>query len=195
MSEAKPTVAPEAAKTIRPGGNIGMVGGGQLGKMFAHAATTMGYKVSVFCGSESEPAAQVASSRVTGALDDVSKIDAFAKPCDVITYEFENIPAETIARCRQHAPTFPDPSVLAIAQDRELEKSTFARAGLPVTPFRSLTTGVSNTSTGVSFASTRGSNAGAQEPTPVDEITDFASQHGWPVIVKTSRSGYDGKGQ
>lgn len=154
---------------IRPGATIGMVGGGQLGKMFANAASAMGYRVVVFCESEVEPAAQVATFCVTGRLDDAAKVDEFASLCDVITYEFENIPAETIERCRRQAPTYPDHGVLAIAQDREIEKTTFQNASLPVTPFR-----------------------------PVEsksQIAEFASEHGWPVIVKTSRSGYDGKGQ
>ena len=157
------------ARKILPGQTIGMVGGGQLGRMFAVAAAAMGYRVVVFCGSATEPAAQVATEVITGALDDAAAIDRFASLCDVITLEFENIPAETIARCNHHAPTYPAASVLATAQDRLWEKNALRDAGLPVTPFVSVT----------------------DEPS----LLRAADQFGWPIIVKTSRSGYDGKGQ
>lgn len=154
---------------ILPGSTIGMVGGGQLGRMFAMAAAKLGYRVGVFCGSSDEPAADVASFTVCGPLDDHSAIENFARRCDVITLEFENIPADTIAVCGRHAPTFPDARVLAIAQDRLLEKSTLRDAGLPVTP----------------FAAVRNAQ----------QTCDAAQSLGWPLIVKTQRSGYDGKGQ
>ena len=146
-----------------------MVGGGQLGRMFAMAAMQMGYNVVVFCGSPDEPAGQVATSTVCGDLRDRQTVESFARQCDVITLEFENIPAETMQWCSDFAPTHPSHQVLATAQDRLIEKQTFADAGLQVTPF-----------------------------SPVDSaesVCGFADQHGWPVIVKTARSGYDGKGQ
>ncbi|MEM6776746.1 MAG: 5-(carboxyamino)imidazole ribonucleotide synthase [Planctomycetota bacterium] len=154
---------------IPPGATIGMVGGGQLGRMFAIAAAQMGYRVSVFCGSSDEPAAQVATTTVCGPLSDYSAVEAFAKTCDVITLEFENIPAETIALCSKFAPTYPSATVLAISQDRGVEKRTLAEAGLDVTPHRL----VSDSDSAIAAA---------------DEL-------GWPLIVKTCRSGYDGKGQ
>ncbi len=146
-----------------------MVGGGQLGRMFAIAAMQMGYDVVVFCHSGDEPAAKVATRSVTGDLLDRDTVDRFAGQCDVISLEFENIPAETIAWCGQHAPTHPSAEVLATAQDRLLEKQTLSAAGLAVTP----------------FASVRGGG----------DVSRFAADHQWPVIVKTARSGYDGKGQ
>ncbi len=87
--------------SVLPGSTIGMVGGGQLGRMFAMAAASMGYEVVVFCESLDAPAAQVAHRVVVGKLDDRDAVDQFAKQCDVITLEFENIPAETMARCSQ----------------------------------------------------------------------------------------------
>ncbi|MEE2936066.1 MAG: NAD(P)-dependent oxidoreductase, partial [Planctomycetota bacterium] len=75
-----------------PGSTLGMVGGGQLGRMFAMAASTMGYDVVVFCDSADDPAAQVAHRHVIGPLDDHNTIDRFAEQCDVISLEFENIP-------------------------------------------------------------------------------------------------------
>lgn len=157
------------ARPVLPGATIGMVGGGQLGRMFAIAAAQMGYQVVVFCQHESDPAAQVAHRVVTGPLDDSDAVDRFATGCDVISLEFENIPAGTIARCSDHAPTFPAASVLATAQDRELEKTTFRDAGLPVTPFAAVDDG--------------------------DSLREIGRELGWPMIVKTATSGYDGKGQ
>lgn len=146
-----------------------MVGGGQLGRMFAIAAAQMGYQVVVFCEHETEPAAQVAHRVVTGRLDDEDAVDRFASGCDVISLEFENIPAATIERCSGYAPTFPAASVLATAQDRELEKTTFRDAGLPVTPFAPVHDG--------------------------ETLREASRVLGWPMIVKTATSGYDGKGQ
>jgi 5-(carboxyamino)imidazole ribonucleotide synthase len=157
------------AKIIQPGGTIGMVGGGQLGRMFAQAAASMGYHVVVFCESIDTPAAQVAHRTVVGKLDDQEKVHQFASQCDVITLEFENIPAETMRLCSEHAPTYPAASVLAIAQDRLVEKTTLRDAGLPVTPFQ-----------------------------PVHDAASLAQASttlGWPLVVKTTRDGYDGKGQ
>jgi len=146
-----------------------MVGGGQLGRMFAIAAVRMGYRVGVFCGSSDEPAVDVASFTVCGPLDDHSAIENFARRCDVITLEFENIPSETISVCEKHAPTYPSANVLAIAQDRLREKTTLRDAGLPVTPFAPVI------------------NA--------EQTCAAAETLAWPLIVKTQRSGYDGKGQ
>ncbi|TWT94586.1 5-(carboxyamino)imidazole ribonucleotide synthase [Stieleria varia] len=154
---------------ILPPATIGMVGGGQLGRMFAHAAMTMGYDVVVFCHSDDEPAAQVTRRVVCGALDDHDAVQRFAQQCDVITLEFENIPAETIRLCGQFAPTYPSHSVLATAQHRIIEKSTLSEAGLPVTPF-------------VAVHDT-------------ESLIAAANRFAWPIIVKTAQSGYDGKGQ
>ncbi|QDV43648.1 N5-carboxyaminoimidazole ribonucleotide synthase [Stieleria neptunia] len=154
---------------VMPGATIGMVGGGQLGRMFAIAAMQMGYDVVVFCGSPDEPAGQVATRTVVGDLLDHAVVSQFAQQCQVITLEFENIPAETIRWCSEFAPTYPSHHVLATAQDRLVEKTTFRDAGLAVTPYAAVD-----------------SAAG---------VGEFAEQHGWPVIVKTARSGYDGKGQ
>ncbi|MFK8110573.1 MAG: 5-(carboxyamino)imidazole ribonucleotide synthase [Rubripirellula sp.] len=166
MSQSVPEVSQQP---ILPGATIGMVGGGQLGRMFAMAASAMGYRVVVFCESEDAPAAQVAHGVVVGELDDQAAVQDFASQCDVITLEFENIPAETIARCGDFAPTYPAASVLATAQDRLLEKNTLRDAGLPVTPF--------------------------SEVHDADSLQRASEVLGWPMIVKTARSGYDGKGQ
>ncbi len=159
----------DSSASVLPGATIGMVGGGQLGRMFAMAAASMGYEVAVFCEGVDVPAAQVAHRVVVGKLDDRDAVDQFARQCDVITLEFENIPAETMARCGQFAPTYPAASVLATAQHRLVEKSTLRDAGLPVTPFA--------------------------EVHDAESLSTASQSLGWPLIVKTARSGYDGKGQ
>lgn len=152
-----------------PGSTIGMVGGGQLGRMFAVAAAALGYRVLIFTDSENSPASHVADQTFVGDLNDHDAIDRFAEQCDVITLEFENIPAATIARCRKFVPTYPSASVLATAQDRLIEKTTFRDAGLPVTPFRKVH--------------------------DTESLVAAGDELGWPLIIKTVRSGYDGKGQ
>lgn len=159
----------EDTNIVLPGGTIGMVGGGQLGRMFAIAAMQMGYDVVVYCDSADDPGAQVATRCVIGDLNDHQQLTAFAEQCDVISLEFENIPAQAIACCGQQAPTFPSHHVLATAQDRLIEKQTFRDAGLAVTPFLQVSSAA--------------------------DVAAFAERHAWPVIVKTARSGYDGKGQ
>lgn len=154
---------------VLPGATIGMVGGGQLGRMFALAASAMGYRVIVLADSDQSPAGQVAHEVVAGPLDNVEVIDRFASQCDVITLEFENIPAATIARCSEHAPTFPSASVLATSQDRLVEKGTLRDHDLPVTPFLPVS--------------------------DRESVLSAARELGWPLIVKTATAGYDGKGQ
>ncbi len=156
-------------KPLLPPATIGMVGGGQLGRMFAMAAASMGYEVVVFCHAENEPAAQVAHRCVFGRLSDADAVTRFAKQCDVITLEFENLSAQMIAQCSEYAPTYPSAKVLATAQDRLIEKTTLRNADLPVTPFA--------------------------EVDDRDSLITASKKLGWPMIVKTARSGYDGKGQ
>jgi 5-(carboxyamino)imidazole ribonucleotide synthase len=161
--------ADKSSDTQLPGSTIGMVGGGQLGRMFAVAAAALGYRVLIFTDSENSPASHVADQTFVGDLNDHDAIDRFAEQCDVITLEFENIPAATIARCRKFVPTYPSASVLATAQDRLIEKTTFRDAGLPVTPFRKVH--------------------------DTESLEAAGDELGWPLIIKTVRSGYDGKGQ
>lgn len=161
--------ADRSQQVFLPGATVGMVGGGQLGRMFAMAAASMGYDVVVFCDSDDDPAAQVAHRVVAGPLDNPALIDQFAQGCDVISLEFENIPAATIARCGEYAPTYPAASVLATAQDRLKEKTTFQDAGLPVTPLAHVS--------------------------DLESLLQAGETLGWPMVLKTARSGYDGKGQ
>ena len=156
-------------RVIYPGSTLGMVGGGQLGRMFALAASSMGYRVAVYCHDENEPAAQVAHRRFLGPIDDLNSAAEFATACDVVSLEFENIPVATMRTCQRHAPVRPGPELLRVAQDRGIEKRTLRDAGVPVTPFEIV----------------------ADAPS----ASQFADRHQWPIIVKTCRSGYDGRGQ
>ncbi len=159
----------EKSPVLMPGKTIGMVGGGQLGRMFAIAALRLGYEVIVLCDHEHDPAAQVCGRVVTGALTDEAIVERFARQCDVITLEFENIPAATMELCAKFAPVYPEAKVLATTQDRLHEKTTLQNAGLAVTPFMAVHDSQS--------------------------LIEAGEQLGWPLIVKTATSGYDGKGQ
>lgn len=165
MTEQKTTVPGK----VMPGRTIGMLGGGQLGRMFAMAAAQLGYRVIVFSDKANCPAATVAYQTIVGELTDHDRIDEFAAQCDIVTLEFENLPTEAVQYISTRVPVYPKPEVLRIAQDRRWEKQTFADAGLPVTPFRVV-------------------NNHADLRLAIEEL-------GLPVVLKTARDGYDGKGQ
>lgn len=155
--------------TVLPGGTIGMLGGGQLGRMFAMAAHQLGYHVLVFDAAAGGPAAQVADDVVVGEYSDTEALRRFAERCDVVTLEWENIPAETVETVAAHCPVHPAPAVLRVAQDRRREKGTLSGYGLPVTPFQAIDS--------------------------VEDLERAGESLGYPLVLKTSRSGYDGKGQ
>lgn len=152
-----------------PGAALGMLGGGQLGRMFALMAQAMGYRVVVFDREPNSPASQVANHTVLADFEDRGALDEFAALCDVVTLEWENIPTSAVRRVAETTPVYPSADVLQVAQDRRREKQTLADFGLPVTPFA-----------------------------PVESFEDAkqaAAEFGYPIVLKTSRSGYDGKGQ
>jgi 5-(carboxyamino)imidazole ribonucleotide synthase len=157
------------AHVVLPGGTIGMLGGGQLGRMFSMAAQQLGYHVIVFDAEVGSPAAQVADDAVIAKFDDTVALTAFASRCDVVTLEWENIPTATLEIVDKSAPVFPSAHVLRVAQDRRREKGTLAGFGLPVTPFLAV-------------------DSWADCLTAVDSL-------GLPLVIKTARCGYDGKGQ
>ena len=156
-------------KTLQPGSRIGMLGGGQLGRMFAHAAQRMGYHVRVL-SPEDGPACQVTSDAVCLAMEDPQAIESLAREVDVITLEFENIPLVAIQRAASITPVRPGELVLATSQHRVLEKTTLRDAGFPVTPFRAV-------------------------DSPEDLRAAAEELGGWELILKTANWGYDGKGQ
>ena len=129
-----PRPSPEAVeddhRTVPPGGVIGIVGGGQLGRMAALAAASLGYRCHVFCPQEGSPATEVACIATTGAYDDPSSLDAFASSVDVITYEFENLPVEAFRRMSARSPVRPHWRCLETTQNRVSEKGLRHRPGV-----------------------------------------------------------------
>lgn len=156
-------------KPILPGATIGVLGGGQLGRMFAMAARRMGYRVHTFSPDADTPTGQVSDVEVIAPYDDLDAVRRFAKAVHVVTFEFENVPAPTAQAAAEHAPVRPDGAVLHTTQHRIREKTFLANAGLPLTPFRVVTS--------------------------PDELTQAVSELGCPAVLKTADFGYDGKGQ
>jgi 5-(carboxyamino)imidazole ribonucleotide synthase len=155
--------------TVPPGSTIGIIGGGQLGRMLAVAAAQLGYRSHVYAPGASGPAGEVSAAWTQGAYDDVSTLRRFASACDVVTYEFENLPAEAIAAADDACPFHPPIEALRIAQDRALEKSFAARHAIPTAPWAAVDT--------------------------LDQLRQAVAAIGTPAILKTRRFGYDGKGQ
>lgn len=156
-------------RLVAPGSTIGILGGGQLGRMMAQAAASMGYHVHIYCPEENCPASEVAQKTTVAAYDDSQALREFAHDVDVVTYEFENIPYAPVAELADHVPVFPEPDILAICQHRVLEKQTINKFGIPTAPF--------------------------QPVTSYNELLTARDTLGLPGVVKTARMGYDGKGQ
>jgi 5-(carboxyamino)imidazole ribonucleotide synthase len=156
-------------KPVPPGGVIGIIGGGQLGRMLALAAARLGLKTCIYNDENHAPAFQVTPLQVAAAYDDRAMLTGFAQICDVITFEFENIPAETIEFLSGLKPVRPGLNALAVLQDRFAEKGFVESLGLHTAPFAEVNTDV-------------GARAGFERV-------------GGPGIIKTRRLGYDGKGQ
>lgn len=151
------------------GSTIGILGGGQLGRMLSVAASRLGFKTHVFEPGANPPAADVAHALTTAPYDDHTALTAFAQACDVVTFEFENVPTAALDVIEAHATIRPGREALRISQDRLIEKTFLQELGLQVAPFADV------------------SDAAAME-NAVEAI-------GAPSILKTRRFGYDGKGQ
>jgi len=154
---------------LAPNAMIGLVGGGQLGRMSAMAAARLGYRCHILTREADSPAAQVAHAVTISDYADPVSLRAFAAAVDVISFEFENVSAEGLALLDSLKPVRPAPSVLRISQDRVTEKSFLNDAGVATAPWLSV-----------------GSLA---------ELRDAAKRLGLPAVLKTTRLGYDGKGQ
>lgn len=154
---------------IQPGATIGVLGSGQLGRMFAIAARRMGYRVHTLSPDNDTPTGQVADLEVQAPYDDLDAVAAFAKNVAVVTFEFENVPAATAAAAEKFAPVRPGGAVLHTTQHRLREKTCLQMAGFPVTPFRAIR-----------------SHA---------ELQSALVELACPAILKTAGWGYDGKGQ
>ena len=157
------------ARVFLPGSTVGVMGGGQLGRMFAIAARRMGYRVHTFSPDEDTPTGQLADREVAARYDEAAAVRDFARGVDVLTFEFENIPTETIAWAAQHCAVRPSGRVLHLCQHRLREKQFLAAAGLPLPAFAHVT------------------SAG--------ELAEAVARIGLPSVLKTASFGYDGKGQ
>ena len=154
---------------ILPGSTLGVLGGGQLGRMFVIQARTMGYAVMVLDPDHRSPAGQLADIHLRAEYTDPAALDRLAAECAAVTTEFENVPAESLERLASRVRVRPPVAAVAIAQDRIAEKSFLERHGFPTAPFRPVT----------------------HEP----ELATAVAAIGTPALLKTSRLGYDGKGQ
>jgi 5-(carboxyamino)imidazole ribonucleotide synthase len=154
---------------IRPGATIGILGGGQLGRMLALAAAEYGLNAHVYTPEADAPAFAVAAHRTCAPYEDEAALMRFAKGCDAVTYEFENVPRRTAEIVGSLARLFPDAEALATTQDRLSEKTFVAGLGIATAPFRAV--------------------AGE------DDLRRALADLGRPAVLKTRRFGYDGKGQ
>jgi 5-(carboxyamino)imidazole ribonucleotide synthase len=154
---------------LKPGATIGILGGGQLARMLAKAGARLGLKSHVFSPVVDDPAFDVCAARSVAAFDDEEALARFADAVDVVTYEFENVPARTAAVLEARRPVRPNPKVLALTQDRLVEKHFIQSLGVETAPFADV------------------ENAGA--------LAHAVASIGRASILKTRRFGYDGKGQ
>src|SRR5256886_10166263 len=123
------------SRVIPPGSTIGVLGGGQLGRMFAMAARRLGYRVHTLAPDDDTPTGQVADVEINASYDDLDAVRAFAGGVDVVTFEFENVSAAAAAAAEAHAIVRPNGRALAVAQHRLREKTFLSELGVPVGPF------------------------------------------------------------
>jgi 5-(carboxyamino)imidazole ribonucleotide synthase len=154
---------------LEPGSTIGILCGGQLGRMTAMAAARLGYRTHVFANEDDAPAVQVSSAATIAPFGDSGAVARFAAAIDVATCEFENVPATALRRVAAGKPVLPSPAILEITQDRLREKNFLQSIGIPTTAFR--------------------------EIVDVVGLEKAAAELGRPAVLKTVRFGYDGKGQ
>src|ERR1700733_2454610 len=154
---------------LEPGAIIGILGGGQLGRMTALAAARLGYRTHIYTTEADSPGAQVTSLVTVASLDDQAALERFARVVDVVTYETENIPVEAVERILPHAPVYPGHEVLRVAQDRLREKDYLREIDVETAPYREVTSAAS--------------------------LGRAMRDLGGRAVLKTVRMGYDGKGQ
>ena len=154
---------------ILPGATIGVLGSGQLGRMFALAARELGYRIVIFSPDNDSPAGQIGDREFSNGYDDLDAVREFARLVQVVTFEFENVPSATTAAAAEFAPVRPDGRVLHITQHRLREKTFLSANGFPVTPFRRIQS--------------------------LEDLRNAARDLGLPAVLKTASFGYDGKGQ
>ena len=154
---------------IAPGGTIGILGGGQLGRMTALAAAQLGYRCHIFTPDVGGSAGQVSAAITNADYTNQEALETFANAIDVATYEFENIPVETINFLSERTSVRPGAKALSIAQDRGDEKAFLQGADIPIAAYRIVES--------------------------VDELEQALNALGRPAVLKSTRLGYDGKGQ
>jgi 5-(carboxyamino)imidazole ribonucleotide synthase len=156
-------------KTFPPGSTIGILGGGQLGRMTALAAARLGYRCHIFCPDADEPAVEVAAAHTQASFTDKAALESFAASVDVVTLEWENVPLAALDILRAKVPVYPSPEVLRVAQDREREKTFARKLGVGTADFVMVTSAA--------------------------ELQRAMTRFSLPAILKSARMGYDGKGQ
>jgi 5-(carboxyamino)imidazole ribonucleotide synthase len=154
---------------LAPGATIGILGGGQLGRMTAQAAASLGYRTHIYTPEANSPGSQVSDRATQAEYEDYEALKRFADAVDVITYEFENIPLEPVMKLAEMKPVRPSPRVLKITQDRLSEKEFVNRLGIATTRYRAV----------ASFQA----------------LAATVAEIGRPIVLKSTRMGYDGKGQ
>ena len=173
---ASPTTG-QALKPLLPGSTLGVLGGGQLGRMFVHAAQRMGYHTAVLDPDAQSPAGLVSHHHIPTDYLDAAGLQQLAALCQAVTTEFENVPADALAQLAATLPVSPAASAVAVAQDRAREKAHFVSCGVPVAPYAVIDTAEQLAALLAGTAST------------------LVVEHLLPGILKTARMGYDGKGQ
>jgi 5-(carboxyamino)imidazole ribonucleotide synthase len=154
---------------LSPGSTIGILGGGQLGRMLGLAAARLGLKTHIYSDEKAAPAFDIAAAHMVGSYDDADALARFASSCAVVTCEFENVPAGTLEAAARHVPVFPGAKSFAVAQDRLVEKDFLTGLGVRVAPYARIDT--------------------------VEDLRAGVAQVKLPALLKTRRFGYDGKGQ
>lgn len=156
-------------RIISPGSTIGIMGGGQLGRMMSMAAARLGYHVHIFAPETNSPAAEVSRWTTYSEYTVKQSLEAFADAVHIITFEFENIPHESLKLLESITPVHPSPKLLMISQNRLREKAFVHEHGIPTAPYERVTS--------------------------LEELRQAVEKIGFPCIVKTAEMGYDGKGQ
>lgn len=159
----------EAGKVVGPGGMLGIIGGGQLGRMTALAAARLGIHCHIYCPDPGSPAFLVSDEQTCAPYEDLEALARFADSVDAVTFEFENIPAASVKVLADHVPVRPGWKVLETAQERVAEKSFFNGLGIETAPWRAVASRA--------------------------ELDRAVAEIGLPAVLKTCRFGYDGKGQ
>jgi 5-(carboxyamino)imidazole ribonucleotide synthase len=169
ISSTPRSAALSRAQVIAPGAALGVLGSGQLGRMFTIAARRMGYRVHTFSPDQDTPTGQVADREVTAAYEDLDVLREFAKEVAVVTFEFENVPSDSVHALDGLVPVRPSGAALYVAQQRGREKAFLSERGFPTVPFAHATT--------------------------LAELQTAIASIGTPVVIKSAAFGYDGKGQ